>query len=124
MHEPARERDGVGIRTATVDALVETLSGGNQQKVVLARWTCSGARILILDDPTRGIDVGAKDEVFRLVTRLAADEGVAILYLSSELKEVRNLADRLLVMQDGAIAAEFDPGAAEPEVMTAAGGGR
>ena len=114
----------LGIRTATVDALVETLSGGNQQKVVLARWTCSGARILILDEPTRGIDVGAKDEVFRLVTRLAADEGVAILYLSSELKEVRNLADRLLVMQDGAIAAEFDPGAAEPEVMTAAGGGR
>jgi ribose transport system ATP-binding protein len=103
---------------------VETLSGGNQQKVVLARWTCSGARILILDDPTRGIDVGAKDEVFRLVTRLARDEGVAILYLSSELKEVRELADRLLVMQDGAIAAEFDPGAAEQEVMTAAGGAR
>ena len=117
-----RSVDDLGIRTPTVDALVETLSGGNQQKVVLARWTCSGARILILDDPTRGIDVGAKEEVFRLVSRLAADEGVAILYLSSELKEVRSLADRLLVMQDGAIAAEFDPSAAEQEVMTAAGG--
>jgi ribose transport system ATP-binding protein len=117
-----RSVDDLGIRTPTVDVLVETLSGGNQQKVVLARWTCSGSRILILDDPTRGIDVGAKDEVFRLVTRLAREEGVAILYLSSELKEVRNLADRLLVMQDGAIAAEFDPGAAEQEVMTAAGG--
>jgi len=117
-----RSVEDLGIRTPTVDSLVETLSGGNQQKVVLARWTCSGARILILDDPTRGIDVGAKEEVFRLVSRLAAEEGVAVLYLSSELKEVRSLADRLLVMHDGRIAAEFEPGAPEDEVMTAAGG--
>jgi ABC-type sugar transport system ATPase subunit len=101
---------------------VETLSGGNQQKVVLARWTCSGARILILDDPTRGIDVGAKEEVFRLVARLAGEEGVAILYLSSELKEVRSLTDRVLVMQDGRVAGEFPASAPEDEMMAAAGG--
>jgi ribose transport system ATP-binding protein len=118
-----RSARDLAIRTPSVDRLVETLSGGNQQKVVLARWTCSGARILILDDPTRGIDVGAKEEVFRLVHRLA-EEGAAILYLSSELKEVRSLTDRVLVMQDGRMAGQFDPGTAEEEMMAAAGGAR
>jgi ribose transport system ATP-binding protein len=110
----------LGIRT-TVDRLVGTLSGGNQQKTVLARWLCSNARILILDDPTRGIDVGAKDEVFRLVRRLA-DDGVAVLYLTSEIREARSLAHRVLVMADGRIAGSFAPDATEEELMTAAGG--
>ena len=88
---------------------------------MLARWLCSHARILILDDPTRGIDVGAKEEVFRLVRRLAA-EGVAVLYLTSEIREARSLADRVLVMADGRIVRSADPSTSEEEIMTAAGG--
>jgi ribose transport system ATP-binding protein len=113
--------EDLDIRTPSLDYLVETLSGGNQQKVMLARWTCSQAKVLILDDPTRGIDVGAKEEVFRLVRGLA-DEGIAILYITSEIKEARELADRLLVMSDGRIVKEFEAYSSEEEVMTAAGG--
>ena len=115
-----RYAEELGIRT-TIDRLAGTLSGGNQQKAVLARWLCSNARVLILDDPTRGIDVGAKDEVFRLVRRLA-EEGVAVLYLTSEIREARSLAERVLVMADGRIAGSFTPDATEEEIMTAAGG--
>jgi ABC-type sugar transport system ATPase subunit len=115
-----RYADELGIR-GRLDRLAGTLSGGNQQKAVLARWLCSNARILVLDDPTRGIDVGAKDEVFRLVRRLA-EEGVAVLYLTSEIREARSLAHRVLVMADGRIVASFAPGATEEEIMTAAGG--
>ena len=111
----------LAIRTSSLDQLVETLSGGNQQKVVLARWICSRARVLILDDPTRGIDVGAKEEVFGLVRRLA-DDGIAILYMTSEIREARELGDRLLVMSGGRIVKEFEAGASEEEIMTAAGG--
>jgi ABC-type sugar transport system ATPase subunit len=112
--------DDLGIR-APLDRLAETLSGGNQQKVVLARWLCSGARVLLLDDPTRGIDVGAKEDVFRLVRRLAA-EGVAVLYLTSEIREARALADRVLVMAGGRIVRTVDPEMPEEEIMAAAGG--
>ncbi|HSK91056.1 MAG TPA: sugar ABC transporter ATP-binding protein [Euzebyales bacterium] len=113
--------DELGIRVPTVDALVETLSGGNQQKVLLARWLCSQARILILDDPVRGVDVGAKEEVFRLVTQLS-DEGVAVLLMTSEIKEARTYAHQVLVMADGQITAALDPAASEDDIMTAAGG--
>lgn len=112
--------DDLSIRTPSLDHPVATLSGGNQQKVVLARWTCSNARVLVLDDPTRGIDVGAKEEVFGLV-RLLAERGVAILYFTSELREARELGTRLLVMADGRIAQELSPEAAEAEIMAAAG---
>jgi ABC-type sugar transport system ATPase subunit len=91
--------DELGIRVPTVDHLVDTLSGGNQQKVLLARWLCSQARILILDDPVRGIDVGAKEEVFRLVRQLS-HEGTAVLLLTSEIKEARALASRVMVIAD------------------------
>ena len=124
----ARERelaqryvDELGIRVPAVDRLVDTLSGGNQQKVLLARWLCSQARILILDDPVRGIDVGAKEEVFRLVRQLAT-EGVAVLLLTSEIREARALGHRVLVMADGRIAAALPPEASEDEIMAAAGG--
>jgi ribose transport system ATP-binding protein len=115
-----RYAEELGIRT-TIDRLAGTLSGGTQQKTVLARWLCSNARVLILDDPTRGIDVGAKDEVFRLVRRLA-ENGVAVLYLTSEIREARSLAHRVLVMADGRIAGSFAPSATEEEIMAAAGG--
>jgi ABC-type sugar transport system ATPase subunit len=110
----------LAIRT-TVERLAGTLSGGNQQKVVLARWLCSGARLLVLDDPTRGIDVGAREEVFRLVRRLA-DQGVGVLYLTSEIREARSLGDRVLIMSLGLIAEAVPPTAADEEIMAAAGG--
>jgi ABC-type sugar transport system ATPase subunit len=115
-----RFADELGIR-APLDRRAGTLSGGNQQKLVLARWLCSGARVLVLDDPTRGIDVGAKEEVFRLVRRLAGD-GAAILYLTSETREARTLADRVLIMAGGRIVHTVDPDAPEEEMMAAAGG--
>jgi ribose transport system ATP-binding protein len=109
------------IRVPDVGRPVETLSGGNQQKVLLARWLCSDVRILILDDPTRGVDVGAKEEVFRLVRRLAS-EGVTILYLTSEIREARSLGDRLLIMADGRVVAEVEPDSPEESIVAAAGG--
>ena len=115
-----RFADELGIR-APLERRAGTLSGGHQQKLVLARWLCSGARVLVLDDPTRGIDVGAKEEVFRLVRRLAGD-GAAILYLTSETREARELADRVLVMAGGRIVRSVDPDAPEEELMAAAGG--
>jgi ABC-type sugar transport system ATPase subunit len=115
-----RFADELGIR-APLDRRAGTLSGGNQQKLVLARWLCSGARVLVLDDPTRGIDVGAKEEVFRLVRRLAGD-GAAILYLTSETREAQTLADRVLIMAGGRIVRSVDPHAPEEEMMAAAGG--
>jgi ribose transport system ATP-binding protein len=119
--EADRVVEALGIRTASIDTTVDALSGGNQQKVVLARWSCSGARVLVLDDPTRGIDVGAKEEVFKLVRRLAS-EGVAVLYLTSEIREARSLSDRLLVMAGGRVVAEVEPTTPEEEIMAAAGG--
>jgi ABC-type sugar transport system ATPase subunit len=115
-----RFADELDIR-ASLDRPAETLSGGNQQKLVLARWLCSSARVLVLDDPTRGIDVGAKEEVFRLVRRLAGD-GAAILYLTSETREARTLADRVLIMAGGRIVRTVDPDAPEEDMMAAAGG--
>jgi ribose transport system ATP-binding protein len=111
----------LGIRVSSPDQLAGTLSGGNQQKVVIARWTTSGARVLILDDPTRGVDVGAKVELFKLVAKLASD-GVAVLFFTSEISEARALGDRILVMANGSIVAEIGGEAADEQIMSAAGG--
>jgi rhamnose transport system ATP-binding protein len=101
---------------------VGTLSGGNQQKVVLARWLATKPRLLIVDEPTRGIDVGTKAEVHRLMSGLAAD-GVAVLMVSSELPEVLGMADKVLVMREGRLVAELDRrDATEESVMFAATG--
>jgi ribose transport system ATP-binding protein len=97
----------LSIRTPSVDSLVSTLSGGNQQKVVFARWLVAGAQILILDDPTVGVDVGAKEEIYRIIADLTSD-GTAVVFLSSELPEVLGLADRILVLRDGAAAGELE----------------
>jgi ABC-type sugar transport system ATPase subunit len=94
------------------------LSGGNQQKVVLAKWLLTEANIFIFDEPTRGIDVGAKVEVYRLMNDLLA-HGAAILMISSELPEVLGMSDRILVMRGGRIVAELDGATATQEqVMT------
>jgi simple sugar transport system ATP-binding protein len=103
---PAKQREiagkyiaALGIATPDADALVKNLSGGNQQKVILARWLASDPRLLILDEPTRGIDVGAKAEIQKLILRLV-EEGKAILFISSELEEVVRCCDRVAVLRD------------------------
>jgi rhamnose transport system ATP-binding protein len=108
------------VKTASLDAKAETLSGGNQQKVVLAKWLASNPKLLIIDEPTRGIDVGTKSEVHRRMSQLAK-EGMAILMISSELPEVLGMADRVYVMHEGRITAELSRDEATPEsVMYAA----
>ncbi|MCC7491047.1 MAG: sugar ABC transporter ATP-binding protein [Fimbriimonadaceae bacterium] len=104
------------IRTPSVEQTVRNLSGGNQQKVVLAKWLFTDAQVLIFDEPTRGIDVGAKAEIYELMNDLAA-RGVAILMISSELEEVLGMADRVLVMHEGRIAGELPRAAATPEAV-------
>lgn len=100
--------------------MASTLSGGNQQKVVLAKWLATDPRVLIIDEPTRGIDVGTKSEVHRLLSQLAG-EGMGILMISSELPEVLGMADRVLVMREGRITAEISRDDATSEnVMFAA----
>jgi D-xylose transport system ATP-binding protein len=99
-----------------------TLSGGNQQKVVLGKWLLTKPKVLFLDEPTRGIDVGAKQEIYAEINRLAK-EGLAIVMVSSELPEVWGLSDRVLVLHEGKLAGEFSKTEATPEkVMIAATG--
>ena len=98
--------DRLRIRTPSLDASVANLSGGNQQKVVLGRWLARRPKVLILDEPTRGVDVGAKAEIYRLIAELAA-EGIALLVISSEMPELLGLADRILVMAGGRVVAEM-----------------
>lgn len=108
------------VKTHALDAKVGTLSGGNQQKVVLAKWLATNPKVLIIDEPTRGIDVGTKSEVHRRLSELAAG-GLAILMVSSELPEVLGMADRVLVMHEGQLTAEIQRKDATPEsVMFAA----
>jgi L-arabinose transport system ATP-binding protein len=95
------------IRTPSSEQLVRNLSGGNQQKVVLARWLALGPTLLVLDEPTRGVDVGAKAEIYGIIDQLAK-QGVAILVVSSELPEVLGLSDRIYVMAGGRIAGTID----------------
>jgi len=114
----------LSIRGAKVSDPVSRLSGGNQQKVVLAKSLAREPQILLLDEPTRGIDVGAKSEIYRLIDDLAK-EGKAILLISSELEEVLSMSDRIVVMREGRVTGEFGRDeASQEQVMTAATGGR
>ena len=101
---------------------MRNLSGGNQQKVVLAKWLIGKARVFLFDEPTRGIDVGAKAEIYNLMLELARN-GAAIVMVSSELPEVLGMAHRILVIRDGRIAAEFARADATPERVIAAATG-
>jgi ribose transport system ATP-binding protein len=96
----------LNVRTPSLRQTVDLLSGGNQQKVVLAKWLCRTPRLLILDEPTRGIDVGAKTEIYALMDQLAG-QGLAILMISSDLEEVLGMSDRVLVMDQGRLAGEL-----------------
>jgi rhamnose transport system ATP-binding protein len=97
----------LGIKTPAIFAQVATLSGGNQQKVALSRWLMTKPSLLILDEPTQGIDVGAKSEIHALMTELAA-QGVSILMISSELQEILGMSDRIAVMHGGTITGTLD----------------
>jgi ribose transport system ATP-binding protein len=113
----------VELRAASLEQEVRYLSGGNQQKVVLAKWLATRAQILVFDEPTRGIDVGAKAGIHELMRELAR-AGAAILMISSELPEVIGMSDRILVMRDGTIPGELPPGASEAQIMLLATGER
>ena len=104
------------IRARGPEQIVGKLSGGNQQKVVLGKWLATRPRLLIMDEPTRGIDVGAKAEIHRLMSELAA-QGLAVLMISSELPEILGMSDRILVMREGRIAAEFARDEADQETI-------
>jgi inositol transport system ATP-binding protein len=117
-----REQAKLAIKTPHLDQLIKLLSGGNQQKVLISRWLLTSPDILFLDEPTRGIDVGAKSEIHRLMGKLA-QEGKAIVMISSELPEVLGMSDRVLVMHEGRLAGEFDRKDANQEsIMHAATG--
>jgi ABC-type sugar transport system ATPase subunit len=110
------------IRSTGVGELIEALSGGNQQKVVIAKWLATEPRVLILDEPTRGVDIGAKVEVHRIISDLAAS-GLGIVLISSELPEVLAMSDRIIVLHEGRISAEIPRAeASEERVMFAATG--
>src|SRR5262249_25865663 len=106
--------DKLRIRAGTLFSLAGTLSGGNQQKVVLAKWLLNETRVLFLDEPTRGIDIGAKQEIYGMIGDLA-QAGLAIVLVSSELPEVLGLSDRVLVMRHGRVTGEFTRAQATPE---------
>jgi ribose transport system ATP-binding protein len=114
----------LSIRTPSTEQPVGFLSGGNQQKVVLAKWLFTQARVLLFDEPTRGIDVAAKVEIYELMNTLAA-RGVAILMISSELPELLAMSDRILVMHEGRLAGEVgrDGDWSQERVMALATGG-
>jgi ABC-type sugar transport system ATPase subunit len=117
----SRLTERLELRGAGLDGEVQYLSGGNQQKVVLAKWIATQAKVLIFDEPTRGIDVGAKAGIHELVRELA-DSGVAVLLISSELPEVIGMSDRILVMRQGTVAGELPADSSEEEIMLVATG--
>jgi ribose transport system ATP-binding protein len=100
--------DSLDIKTRNLGTLMSTLSGGNQQKVVIGNWLNTEPQILLMDEPTRGIDIQAKEQIFRLVRDLAG-RGIGVLFISSEIEEVLDVADRILIMNQGHITGEVMP---------------
>jgi ABC-type sugar transport system ATPase subunit len=114
--------DALSLRKSAREVAAGTLSGGNQQKIVLGRWLAKRPKVLILDEPTRGVDVGAKAEIYQIIRQIAS-EGVGVLMISSELTEVLGLADRIIVMREGIKVAELAAkGATESQIITLATG--
>jgi len=119
----ARERDVAKAEIANYrivcrgpETPVAFMSGGNQQKVIVARWARTSRRVLILDEPTRGVDVGAKLEIYRIMHDLA-ERGIAILMISSELSEIVGMSDRVVVMREGTVAGELEAGEITEEAV-------
>ena len=119
-----RQAEGVSqrmrVRMESIDQKVKELSGGNQQKLVFGRWVLAGSKVLLLDEPTRGVDVGAKVEIYELINQIVSDGG-AVVMVSSELPEVLGMSDRILVMSEGRVAGELPGrGTTQDEIMTLA----
>lgn len=115
LHDLCEEmRKTLRVKTPSLDQCIANLSGGNQQKALLARWLMSNPRVLILDEPTRGIDVGAKAEIYHLIARLA-EKGMAVIMISSELPEVLGMSDRIMVMHEGEVMGVLDRESATQE---------
>ncbi len=116
----ATQIQSLRVKTAGPEAAITSLSGGNQQKCIIGRCMLTQPKILLLDDPTRGVDIGAKSELYRLMEQLAAD-GMAILVTSSELPELLTVSDRILVLSEGEVTGEFNRAeATEHKIMEAA----
>jgi simple sugar transport system ATP-binding protein len=111
----------LNISTPSADQAIKNLSGGNQQKVILARWLAANPQVLILDEPTRGIDVGSKAEIQKLVLSLA-EEGKSCVFISSELEEVMRTSHRIVVLRDRKKVAEFSGDVVENKIMHAMAG--
>ena len=105
----------LSIRTPSAQQLIRNLSGGNQQKVILARWLSEQIKVILLDEPTRGIDVGAKSEIYSIIYNLA-ERGIGVIVVSSDLPEVLGISDRILVMREGKIAANLSAPRPPPSV--------
>ncbi len=110
------QTERLNLKAAAADVEVRTLSGGNQQKVVLARWLALNPSVLLLDEPTRGVDVGAKAELYRIIRSVAA-QGVGVVVISSELPEVLGICDRIIVMREGKVVGELETAAATEEAV-------
>ncbi|MCL2598447.1 MAG: ATP-binding cassette domain-containing protein, partial [Firmicutes bacterium] len=111
-------KESMRVKAPHIHTKIGTLSGGNQQKVVIGRWLLTNPKILLLDEPTRGIDVGAKYEIYELINKLAS-EGNAVMVISSEMEELFGITDRMLVMSNGRLAGIVDTkGSNQEEVMT------
>ena len=103
-------REEISIKTPSLEQKVKNLSGGNQQKVILAKWLAAESELLIFDEPTRGIDVGAKQEIYTLINDLV-EQGKAVLMISSEMEELMGMSDRIIILAEGCISGEI----AKPE---------
>lgn len=109
-------KEKLGIKTPSINQKAKNLSGGNQQKVVLSKWLATNSNIVLFDEPTRGIDVGAKQEIYELIIKLA-ESGKGIILISSEMPELLGMSDRILVMREGEIVGTFDKDSATPEAV-------
>ena len=109
----------LGVKTPDENTKIRSLSGGNQQKVIFARWLLLEPTVLLLDEPTRGIDVGAKYEIYELITKLAAS-GRGVILVSSEMPELLGLCDRIMVLSGGRLAGTVDNTATQEEIMSLA----
>ncbi|MHC4124526.1 MAG: ATP-binding cassette domain-containing protein, partial [Planctomycetota bacterium] len=120
----SRQAQSLKLKAPSLTSLVSSLSGGNQQKVVMAKWIETEPKVLLLDEPTRGVDVGAKHEIYELMNKWTA-EGIAVILITSEMPELLAMSDRIIVMHRGRITAEFDSGQATQEkILSAAMGER
>jgi ABC-type sugar transport system ATPase subunit len=114
--ETQEKADQLAIKAVSLKQVIASLSGGNQQKAIVAKWLLTNPRVLILDEPTRGIDVGSKSEIHRLISRLAK-QGLAVILISSEMPEILGISDRIVVVRNGILAGEFQRGSATQEKL-------